>query len=211
MESEEKDILMKLYQIDFTDVIVIRNAFNDCKIILSGTCLSRFLKTRMTAEISCCKSVESHGQQGHRTENLIAFVTYHSGKYRVTRHALNHLVNQHCYLHVKLIVSFNQIGLICELLTLTLSYETLLFHEEYNNQMLLIIQACPKFKTLSCYQHEELNNIITCCPWSHGLRPKNFQLMWRCHQLMSRFLAKAICPECYLTHVCQLMLRVIMI
>ena len=34
-----------------------------------------------------------------------------------------------------------------------------------------------------------------CCPWSHGLRPTNFQLVWWCHQLLSGFLAKGHLPR----------------
>ena len=36
---------------------------------------------------------------------------------------------------------------------------------------------------------------IFCCPWSHGLRPKNLWLMWLCHQLLSGFLAKSHLPR----------------
>ena len=35
------------------------------------------------------------------------------------------------------------------------------------------------------------------CPWSHGLRPKKFQLVWRCHQLLSGFLAKGHLPQVF--------------
>ena len=30
----------------------------------------------------------------------------------------------------------------------------------------------------------------SCCPWSHGLGQNSFTLVWRCHQLLSGFLAK---------------------
>ena len=34
-----------------------------------------------------------------------------------------------------------------------------------------------------------------CCPRSHGLRKKSFNLVWQCHQLLSVFLAKGHLPR----------------
>ena len=49
-----------------------------------------------------------------------------------------------------------------------------------------------------------------CCLWSHGLRPKNFQLVWQCHQLLSGFLAKGHLPRVSSQSRRSLMIRVIM-
>ena len=38
---------------------------------------------------------------------------------------------------------------------------------------------------------------------------KSFQLVWRCHQLLFRFLAKGTCPECHVSHACGPMIRMI--
>ena len=36
----------------------------------------------------------------------------------------------------------------------------------------------------------------SCCSWSHGLWPKKLsKLVWRCHQLLSEFLAKGHLPR----------------
>ena len=40
------------------------------------------------------------------------------------------------------------------------------------------------------YQFFHYLEAISCCPWSHGLWPKNFKVLWWCHQLLSGFLAK---------------------
>ena len=32
------------------------------------------------------------------------------------------------------------------------------------------------------------------CPWTFGLRPKNFKLVWRCPHFLSRFLANSHLP-----------------
>ena len=41
----------------------------------------------------------------------------------------------------------------------------------------------------------QVNFLWTCCPWSNGLRPKSFKLLWWCKQLMSKFLAKCYLPR----------------
>ena len=34
---------------------------------------------------------------------------------------------------------------------------------------------------------------------------KSFKLVWRCHKLLSRFLANGLFLQCHVSHVCQLM------
>ena len=40
-----------------------------------------------------------------------------------------------------------------------------------------------------------VSSFLVCIPWSHGLRPKSFKLMRRCHQLLSGFLANDYLPR----------------
>ena len=45
--------------------------------------------------------------------------------------------------------------------------------------------------------------------WSHSLRP-SLMLMWQCHYLLFGLLTKGHIPECHVSHVCRLMIRMIM-
>ena len=69
------------------------------------------------------------------------------------------------------------------------------------------IEKNPTTKPGSCLS--VVNDVIPLSqayyPRNQGLRPR--QLVWRCHQLLSGFLAKGHLPEC---HVCQVTMRVIM-
>jgi len=48
------------------------------------------------------------------------------------------------------------------------------------------------------------------CPWSNWLRPKKIQLVWKCHQVLSGFLAKGHLPRVSRQSRRSLMIRVIM-
>jgi hypothetical protein len=56
-------------------------------------------------------------------------------------------------------------------------------------------------------------NMSTCCQLtteSWDAAKRSFKLVWRCHQLLSGFLANDYLSECHDSHVCQLMIRLIM-
>ena len=57
---------------------------------------------------------------------------------------------------------------------------------------------------------EKTKFLVSSCPWSHGLRKKKLQLVWRCHQLLSGFLAKGHLPRVSRQSGRSLMIRVIM-
>jgi len=43
--------------------------------------------------------------------------------------------------------------------------------------------------------HELNGSVLACCrrcPWSHGRRPKDFTLVWRWHQVLSKSLSKSL-------------------
>jgi len=39
---------------------------------------------------------------------------------------------------------------------------------------------------------------------------KSIMLVWQCHQLLARFLPMVTCPEYHISHICRLMIRVML-
>ena len=60
-----------------------------------------------------------------------------------------------------------------------------------------IIFSTPGWRICSSKHGDgiEYVGVGTCCPWSHGLQPKSFKLVWRCDQLLSGFLANCQLPR----------------
>ena len=48
---------------------------------------------------------------------------------------------------------------------------------------------------------------MSCCLWSHGLQPKKSWLVWQCHQIP---LLWALYLKCHDSHICLLLIKVIM-
>ena len=68
------------------------------------------------------------------------------------------------------------------------------------------------FPTLSILFIKRVFNFsMPCCPWSHaGCGQKSFKIAWRCHQLLTGFLAKGHLPQVSRQSRRSLMIRVIM-